>query len=272
MIIIGEKINSSIPSARDLISGKDTEKILGLAKKQSDAGADFIDINAGMFPEKEAELCAYMAEIIVRELSLPLSVDTPDYRAAEAAIQSAAAAGEKSGWKLKHLINSVTVEPQRLEHMTSLAKEYGCGVVALCMQEDQMPESLESRLAIAGKLTDYLTRSGISPDDIYIDPMLHPLGADENSGLDALETIRRIRSEYPECHISCGLSNLSYGLPKRKLLNRAFAVAAVIAGLDAAILDPLDQELMGLIAASEAISGKDEYCLEYISKCREGLI
>lgn len=270
MVLIGEKINSSIPSARDFIAGKNSDGILRLAKEQAEAGANFIDINAGMFPDEETGLAVFMAEQITRSLALPLSVDTPDYRVAQAAVEAAVKAAD--GNPKKHLINSVTLEKDRLENMTALAREYGCGVVALCMQDAGMPESTDSRLSVAAELTGHLTRAGIAEEDIYIDPMLRPLGADPESGTDALETIRRLRAAFPRCHISCGLSNLSFGLPKRRLLNRAFVVAALAAGLDAAILDPLDRELMGQIAAGEAILGRDEYCLEYISKCREGLI
>lgn len=262
MVIIGEKLNSSIPSSKAIIEQKNAEEIIKIAKAQAEGGANYIDINAGTFLEKEAELLSFMAKTLGKDFTL--SIDTPSFEAAKAAVEAAGGSG--------HIINSVTIEKQRLEHMTALASEHGCGVVTLCMQESGMPDNLENRLSIADRLVGYLTANGIKSDDIYIDPMLKPLGADPESGTDALETIRRLRKEYPDCHITCGLSNMSYGLPKRKLLNRAFAVSAVISGLDAAILDPLDRELMGLIAAAEAIAGKDEYCLEYIGKCRSGEI
>jgi cobalamin-dependent methionine synthase I len=156
--------------------------------------------------------------------------------------------------------------------MTSLACEYGCGVVALCSPESGMTDTLDTRLLMADKLISHLTAKGIAARDIYIDPMLKPIGAQDSAGLEALETISRLRALYPDCHISCGLSNLSFGLPKRRLLNRAFAIAAIVAGLDAAIADPLDKTLAGLVAAAEVIAGRDEYCIEYIGKCRSGAI
>jgi cobalamin-dependent methionine synthase I len=264
MIIIGEKINSSIPTSRAAIQAKDAQAIICLAKAQSDAGASFIDINAGMFLEREPEYLAFLAKTL-DALCLPLSIDTPSAKAVRAAL---GAIENKKG----HLINSVTIENSRLEDMTSLAAEYGCGLVALCMQENGMPESLNSRLEIADRLVNHLVQHGIKASDIFIDPMLRPLGADETAGTDALETIRQLRALFPESHISVGLSNLSFGLPCRRLLNRTFASAAMTAGLDAAIADPLDRELMGQIAACEAILGIDEYCLEFIGKFRSGLI
>ena len=264
MIIIGEKINSSIPASREAIAAKDTGALLGLAAAQRDAGAAFIDINAGMFTGEEPEYLAFLARTL-RDGGFRLSIDTPSPAAARAALE---AIGPGGG----HLLNSVTPEKNRLDGMTALAREYGCGLVALCEPQSGSTEDRDGRLAAAEQLADHLTANGIAPEDIYIDPMLRPLGADETSGTDALETIRHLRARFPDCHVSVGLSNLSFGLPRRRLINRAFAVAAVAAGLDAAIADPLDRELMGLLAAAEAIAGRDEYCLGYIEKCRSGEI
>lgn len=264
MIIIGEKLNSSIPSAKTIIENKDTAAVTELAKKQVASGAAYVDINAGMFLEKEPEYLSFLAETVGEKCGLPLSVDTPSVEAARVALR-------KAGDPSKCLINSVTVEKGRLEGMTALAREYGCSVVALCMPESGAGDS-ETVLKTADSLITYLTANGIKEEGIFIDPMLKPVGAEEGAGMQALDLIRRLRGLYPVCHISCGLSNLSFGLPKRRLLNRAFAVAAVTAGLDAAIADPLDHDLISLVSAAEAISGRDEYCMEYIGKCRSGEI
>lgn len=264
MIIIGEKINSSIPSSKEAIAAKDISAISALATAQKDAGAAFIDINAGTLLSKEPEYLAFLAKTVGKELSLPLSVDTPSISAARTALEAAGTRG--------NLINSVTTEKDRLDGMTALACEFGCGVIALCSPEPGMADSLDTRLLIADRLVTHLTAKGIATGDIYIDPMLKPIGAENSAGIEALTTIERLHALYPDCHISCGLSNLSFGLPKRRLLNRAFAVAAIVAGLDAAIADPLDKTLAGLAAAAEVIAGRDEYCLEYIDKCRSGEI
>lgn len=264
MIIIGEKINSSIPSAKAAIAAKDAGAVSALAKAQRGAGADYIDINAGTFLDDEPEYLAFLAKTVGKELSLPLSIDTPSVGAARAALKAAGTKG--------NIINSVTTESGRLEGMTELALEYGCGVIALCSPEPGMDDTLDTRLKMADKLVNYLSKKGIAEGDVYIDPMIKPVGAEQGAGLDALETIKRLRTLYPGCHISCGLSNISFGLPKRRLLNRAFAAAAIAAGLDAAIADPLDKSLLSLCAAAEAIAGRDEYCMEYIEKCRNGEI
>lgn len=263
MKIVGEKLNSSIAVIKEFIENRNTEEIVKIAISQKNAGADFIDINAGMFMEREPEMLAYMAHELVNQ-GLTLSIDSPSYIAIRAALKAANSSG--------NLINSVTLDKDRLENMTDLAREYNCSMVALCMQNSGMPENIDSRLQIADKLITYMTNKGCKMSDIYIDPMLRPLGADENSGLEALDAIKRIRNTFPECNIICGLSNLSFGMPKRKIINRAFAVAAICNGLNSAILDPLDRDLMGLISAAEAITGLDEFGIDYISKCRKGII
>lgn len=262
MIIIGEKLNSSIPSSKAAMEKKDAAAVGALATAQREAGASFIDINAGMFLKEEPDYLAFLARTVGKDLSLPLSVDTPSVEAARAALEAAGGKG--------HLINSVTTEKKRLDGMTELAVAFGCGVVALCSPEPGESDTLDTRLAAADRLVNHLASKGIAPGDVYIDPMLKPIGAQDSAGLEALETIRRLRALFPDCHISCGLSNLSFGLPQRRLLNRAFAVAAIVAGLDAAIADPTDKVLAGLMAAAEVVAGRDEYCLEFIDKCRSG--
>lgn len=260
MILIGEKLNSSIPAAKALMEARDASAVVELARAQADAGANFIDINAGMFLDEEPAVLAWLAGTLAAE-GFRLSVDSPSHAAVKAALEAAGTEG--------NLINSVTLEPERFENMTSLACAHRCGLVALCQPEDG-EETAEARLAASRELVTGLTARGVAPEDIYLDPMLRPLGADNAAGTDATAAVAALRAQHPASHIVCGLSNLSFGLPKRRLLNRAFAVAAVVNGLDAAILDPLDRELLGQIAAAEAIAGRDEYCMEYIAKCREG--
>jgi cobalamin-dependent methionine synthase I len=266
MIITGEKLNSSIAASAALIDAEDAQGVRALAQAQLDAGADYIDINAGTFLGSEAEKLVFLAKTVGAGLGAPVSVDTPSTGAARRALEAAG--------NVKKIINSVTLEPERFDGMSSLAREHGCAVVALCMQAagDPAPQGVEGRLKAAGRLIEALAKKGVAETDIFIDPMLRPLGADGDSGREALETISRLRGLFPKCHISVGLSNLSFGLPKRRLINRAFAAAAMAHGLDAAIADPLDRGLMGVFAACDAILGNDEYCLDYIGKCREGLI
>lgn len=260
MIIIGEKLNSSIKSVREGMLAQDNELIASLAKRQTDAGANMLDINAAMLPDESAGL-VWLGETCRSVSDLPLCIDTPDPVAAAHALEALGGGC---------LINSVTLQQERYQPMAELAKAYSCGLVALCMDDGGAPETVDDRVRIAVSLAQRLTADGISEGDIYLDPMISPVGAVETAGQDALATVARLRAELPGIHLTCGLSNVSYGLPARGYVNRAFLVAAMAAGLDSVIADPLDSELMRLCKATEVVLGRDEYCENYIEAFRAG--
>ncbi|MDR1600631.1 MAG: dihydropteroate synthase [Oscillospiraceae bacterium] len=264
MIIIGEKINSTLKAVRPAIEKYDAAAIQSLAKKQADAGAAFIDVNAGMFHGTEPERVAWLVETVQAVTDKPFSIDSPSAEAVAAALKV-----NRNG---QPLINSITDEKARFDAILPLALEYKAKLIALCMDDTGMPETADGRFAIAERLIAKLTGAGVPLSDIYIDPLVRPVSTGPRYGVAAIETIRRVKTEYPDAHIACGLSNVSFGLPARKLVNQAFLVAAMAAGMDGAILDPLDTKLMSLIWAAEALLGIDEYCLEYLDKFREGLI
>jgi len=263
MIIIGEKLNSTNKAARAAIDSRDASFVHDMAKKQMDAGASYIDLNAGMFVEDEPEKLEWLARTAQEAVDAPFSLDSPNPEALEKALKII---------KAKPIINSITLEKERYDSILPLVLEYSTRVIALCMDDGGMPETTEERVAIADKLIAGLTAKGVDISDIFIDPMVRPIGTGSHYGVVALETIRRVRSEFPEVHITCGLSNISFGLPGRKVINQAFMIAAMTCGLDSAILDPLDKRLMAYIYASEAMLGKDDFCMNYLAKFREGLI
>jgi len=264
MIIIGEKINSTLKAVRVAIENYDAVAIRELATKQHNAGASYIDVNAGEFQEDEPERLSWLVNTIQDVLEAPFSIDSPNPKAIEAAL--------KANKNPKPIINSITDEKERYNAIVPLAAEYKAGIIALCMDDKGMPETVDDRVEIAARLVERLTREGLLPGDIYIDPMVRPIGTDSHCGVVALETMRKIRAEFPEVHIVCGLSNISFGIPARKLMNRTFLVAAMTAGMDAAILDPLDKKLMSFVYATEALLGKDDFCMNYLKKFREGEI
>lgn len=258
MIIIGEKLNSSRKSVAEAVKNRDAAFISDLAASQESAGAAWLDINAAMLSD-EADSLVWMGEVCRSASSLPLCLDSPDYRVIEAALQ-------RLGGKC--MINSITLERERFDNMLRLTRQFGCPVIALCMDDDGMPETVGDRVRIAGTLFDRLSAAGVPSGDIYIDPMISPVGAVETAGTDSLEAIRKISGL--GVHTVCGLSNISYGLPARAWINSAFMVAAMVAGLDSAIADPLDRRLMRLVMAAEAMLGRDEYCENYIDAYRDG--
>lgn len=262
MIIIGEKLNSTLSNVHSAIENHDAAFIQDLALRQSDAGAVYIDINAGMFLSDEPEKLEWMVESVQDAIKTPLSLDSPNPRAIERAL--------KANKNSKPLINSITCENERFNTLLPLISEYNTSVIALCLDDNGMPETVEDRLMISDRLINRLVKAGISIDDIFIDPMIRPISTGSNYGIIALDTIRKVRESFPNVHITSGLSNVSFGLPVRKLLNQAFLVSAIYAGMDAAIMNPLDKRLMSLLYASETLVGKDDYCMEFLTKFREG--
>lgn len=263
MIIIGEKINSSIPSMAEAIKKRDEAYIKKTAVEQVDKGAQFIDVNAGAFVDEERELLPWLVKLVQNVTSTPLCIDSPD----PVVLEKAMACHQG-----KPIINSISLEKDRYDGVLSLVKGGTAGVIALCMDDSGIPQTAAQRASVAYRLVDKLTGDGVAFADIYLDAMVQPLGTDWLSGKAALDAVRLITTELPGIHITCGLSNVSFGLPKRQLLNQAFAVALAAYGLDTFFIDPLDNRMMSLLRAIAALSGQDEYCSEYIDAYRVGLI
>ena len=262
MIVVGELINSSRKAIAQAIAQKDKAYIQTLARSQADAGASFIDIN-GAVGGNELENMKWLVELVQEVVDVPLCIDSPDPVAL------------KVGLELCHktpMINSISAEADRWEQILPMVQQFKTKVIALCMDEAGMPESVADRLRVAEKLVTGLTAAGVSEDDIYLDPLVKPLAVNHTFGVEILETTRALRQKYPNVNIVSGLSNISYGLPERKLLNRIFMIMSVAMGMDAFILDPLDQTIMSLLAGSRALSGQDEYCMDYIAGFRDGKI
>jgi 5-methyltetrahydrofolate--homocysteine methyltransferase len=264
MIIIGEKINSTLKAVRPAIESYDEAAIVKLATTQTEAGAADLDVNAGMFQQDEPERLEWLINTVQSVVKTPLAIDSPSTVAMARGL-----AANKNG---KPIINSITDEKQRYDALLPLILEYNTGVIALCMDDSGMPEDAAGRIKIARSLIEKLTKEGVDVADIYVDPLVRPIGTGSHYGRVAIETIRTVKADYPDVHIACGLSNVSFGLPARKLINQTFLVAAMAAGMDGAILDPLDKKIMSFVYASEALMGLDDYCLEYLGKFREGLL
>ena len=264
MIIIGEKINSTLKAVRPAIENYEAETVADLAKKQYEAGAEYIDINAGVFVEDEPERLAWLAKTVQDTIDAPLTIDSPSAEAIRKALEA--------NRNPKVMINSITDEPKRFEEILPLIVEYKTSIVALCMDETGMPETVNDRLAIAERLIEKLTKAGVPIGNIFIDPLVRPISTGSHYGNVAIDTIREVKKEFPDAHIACGLSNVSFSLPARKLINQAFLVAAIGAGMDGAIVDPMDKKLMAMIYASEALFGRDDYCRNYLKKYRAGEI
>lgn len=263
MLIIAERINSSRKQIAQAISAGDRVFIQTEAREQALAGAHYIDVNAGTFVGNEAEKLGWVAGVVQEVTELPLCIDSPD----PDVIQSMVTFVKKTP-----MINSITLEPNRLDRILPLVVEHQTKVIALCQDEQAMPETVGQKMALAGQLVEKLTGAGVPLDDIYIDPLVYPLSTNPQSAGATLEAIRAIMKQFPGVHTVCGLTNVSYGLPARKVINRAFLAAAIAQGLDSAIIDPTDKMLFAMLKAATLVVGKDDYCMDYISAFREGRI
>lgn len=263
MLVIGENINASSKSVAEAIANRDREFLGGLAKAQDTAGADFIDVNAGII-QQEAETMEWLVEVVQAATNKPLAIDSDVPAFIEAALR------KYQGGRV--IVNSVSAEPERLASIGSLAAEHQAWVVALAMGEKGIPDTVEERLAACEVIMNHLLGLGMKPEQVLFDPLVLPIGVDSNQGVVTLKTIEQIKSCYPDAKTVMGLSNISYGLPRRKLINRAFLLMAAYAGLDAVILDPLDAKVMSLAKVAEMLTGKDSLCRGYIRAYRKGTI
>jgi len=266
MIIIGEKLNGSIPSCARAIAARDEGYVKDMAKRQAGAGADFLDIHAAV---KEDELGAlkWMIEAAQSVAEAPIAIDSPDIRAIIGVMPFCARPG---------LLNSVSLEGGKIDvAFPVLAKpeNRGWGAIALLNGEASIPRTAAERMEVFGRIMAKARQYGIEDSRIYIDPLVEMLcAADDGEGaLTLLETVRQVRAANPSVHIAGAVSNVSYNLPARRLVNQALAVLAVGAGMDCAILDPLCGDLRGAMLAAEAIMGLDDYCAEYTSAYRAGI-
>ena len=263
MIIVGEKINTSRKSIGKAVASSDTSFIARVARQQAEAGADYIDVNAGTFVDREAELLCWLVETVQREVELPLCLDSPDPKALSEAIKL---------HRGEPMINSISLEEERYNALMPVITSQPCRVIALCMGRTAMPTTVAERVEVGSELIGRLTAAGIPIDKIYVDPLIQPVSVDTDMGAAALGAISRIMEQFPGVNTICGLSNVSFGLPERHLINRNFLALAMCHGLNAAILDPTDKKLMSTVLATEMLLGGDEYCERYIDAYQSGRI
>lgn len=261
MLIVAERINSSRKAINEAIQAGDADFIRGEARAQAEAGASYIDVNAGSFVDQETEYLCWLVETVQGATDLPLCIDSPDPAVIAAALEVV---------KGPVMVNSISLEKARLEGILPLVKQYHTKIIALCQSDEGMANTADDKLKVAAKMVEILTGEGVARDDIYIDPLVYPVATDSPSAMASIEAIGRIMREIPGVHTTGGLTNVSFGLPARKLINRTFLVAAMAHGLDSAILDPTDRSLMANLVAAEALLNRDKFCMGYIKAFRDG--
>jgi 5-methyltetrahydrofolate--homocysteine methyltransferase len=259
MIVVGELINASRKAIGPLIEAQDAEAIKKVAVDEKDAGANYIDVNAGIFVGKEADYLTWLVQTVQSAVDGPCCIDSPDPKAIEKAL---------AVHKGVAMINSISLEKTRYESLMPVVAGTDLKVVALCMSDAGMPETAAARVEIADKLINGLVKNNVPLDNIYVDPLVQPVSTDGKFGVEFLDSIQMIRTRFEGVHTMCGLSNISYGLPGRKYMNTIFAVMAISRGLDGLIIDPLDKNMMAGMIAAETLAGRDDYCMKYLKSYR----
>ena len=254
MKIIGEKVNGTRKRVAQAIAERDADFIKDLAQKQTEAGSTWLDVNAGTHPDQEPDDLIWLIENIQSLVDTPLSLDSANPKALDIAIKAV----DKSP-----LINSISGEPERLEKILPIVAEHGCEVIALAMDDKKIPETFDKRMEVIDKVLVATRAAGVADDKVYVDPLAMTIATMNQSAMIACDTIRAVHT--------MGLSNISFGLPARKQVNRGLLILAMGAGLDSAILDPLDKELQAAIVTTELLLGKDKHCLNYLKASRKGL-
>lgn len=258
MIIISEKLNSSIPSSLKLMENGTDLELSNFIALQAESGAEYLDLNAAMCSD-EIKTAKRIADLIIEHGECGIAVDSPSEKAMEEILAHI-------DGRCDVLINSITAT-ERWGNI-DLAVKYGAGVIAVMTDENGSPDTAEKRLANADKVISRLREAGIADEKIYIDVIAESSAVSDNAAKVALDTIKLIREKYENVHITCGLSNISFGLPERKVLNSAFFSAAAVLGMDAPICDITSPAIKRAFVASQVLLGEDDYCMEYIEEMR----
>lgn len=263
--IVGELINTSRKTVKEAVDARDAETIQRIALSQVKAGVNYLDINCGSYVNEEEEIMEWLVNVVQDVVKdTPLCFDSPN----ENALRIGLKLHRNSG---KPMINSITAEEERFKKILPLVLEFKTKVIALLMDDSGMPDTVEKRIVVIEKLLPELLKAGIPASDIYLDPLVKPISVGDKGGQEVLQTIQYIKEKYPDVHIICGLSNISFGLPNRRILNQTFAILTMGRGMDSYILDPTDRQLMGYVYAAKALLGLDPSLRNYLKAYRNGI-
>jgi 5-methyltetrahydrofolate corrinoid/iron sulfur protein methyltransferase len=255
MIIIGEKINGTRKKVAQAIRERDAGLIRDLAISQAEAGSSYLDVNAGTAPEREPDDMIWLVNTVQEACDLPLCLDSANPQALEAGLGAV---------KQTPLINSVSGEKNRIDGVLPLALKHKTGLILLALDDDQgIPETSEGRMEIVRHIVGLALDGGLTEEQLYVDPLVTAISTGTENAMITFDTIREIKAAYPMIHVTCGLSNISFGMPLRSIINRYFMAMAVQAGLDSAIINPNDRALKEAMMASELLMGLDRHCLGF---------
>ncbi len=259
--VIGERINTTLKRVQAAVENKDAAYIQEDVKKQEASGATYIDVNAGARIGHEKEDMQWLLGVIQKATTLPLCLDSPD----PAILEMAYGMVEKTP-----MVNSISLESDRMNAMIPFLKGKECRIIALCMDDTGMPKSSEDIIGRAKTIVEALEAIGMKREDIFVDPLIQPMSVDGNNGVMVMDAVKAITRDLKGVHATGGLSNISYGLPQRKIINRSFLLMMMANGFDSAIMDPLDKDIMAALKTGEMLAGHDDYCGNFLTGVRAG--
>ena len=264
MIVIGEKINGAIPKVAAAIRERNGEIIRELAGLQAEAGADYLDVCAGSAPQLEYDDLAWLVDVVQECTDIPICIDSPDPHLLKRILPRIQSPG---------LINSISGEGDKCNVLLPVLQEHPeWSVIALCCDNHGIAVSMEEKVEIGCALIEEAEKYGVMPERIHIDPLVLALSAVNTAAVSFCDAVRKLKEKFPSVHITAALSNVSYGMPVRRIVNQNFLTLAMEAGLDSVIADPLRREIIETIYAAEALLGKDRLCRKYNSAYRAGKI
>ena len=264
MIVIGEKINATRSAVRDIIEQRRASPLVDLARQQAAAGAMYIDVNVGTGKgtrQDEIEAMQWAVTTLNTVVEKPLCIDSADAAVLEAGLE--AMDGKPA------MINSTKADTKYLASVLPLAERFGAPVVALAMDAKGIPETVEGRINACHMIAEGCRKYNVPITSVFFDPLVLPISTDARQGKVTLDTLAAIKANFPGARTTMGLSNISFGLPGRTLLNAAFLQMAICAGLDAAIMDPLNEDMMQAARTGDALMGKDRHFRKYSHALRK---
>lgn len=262
-IVIGERINTTLKKVKEAVEKRDAAYIREDVKQQTQCGATYIDVNAGARIGHEEEDMKWLLGIVQAATDLPLCLDSPD----PGILEMAYGMVDKTP-----MVNSISLEKERFNVMIPFLKGKDCKIIALCMDDSGMPKSSEDIINRAKTIVRELENIGMKREDIFLDPLIQPMSVDKDNGTMVMAAVRTIMQELKGVHTTGGLSNISYGLPQRKIINRSFLLMMMANGFDSAIMDPLDQDIMAALKTGDMLAAHDTYCMNFLKSVRAGEI
>lgn len=262
MIVIGERINATRENIKEAIEKKDKEFIKKEIKKQINCGANYIDLNAGTGKgkEKEKQDMKWLIETLYEIDDFPISIDSSDTDVIDFALHLV-----KNPDKM---INSINGEKEKIEKFIPIIKKYPeSKVICLTMDENGIPSDYKKRIEIAGNLIKILNDVGVKDENIFVDCLVEPISVNTENVKIFLNALKGVKHKF-NVKTTCGVSNVSFGLPNRKIVNKYFLALCIYEGLDSAIIDPTISDIREAIYLGELLTGKDEFCMNYIKMCR----